>query len=103
MILVEKVQMVEEMPKDFVWAYKEVSKMALRNGIRLIIHIADAPAHYRKYSFDYQDSENYEEEHEKILTFIKKICRRRIKIIGFDINNACRKCFERMKEWEKIC
>ena len=51
--------------------------MALRNGIRLIIHIADAPAHYRKYSFDYQDSENYEEEHEKILTFIKKMCRRR--------------------------
>ena len=63
--------------RRFCLSYKEVSKMAWRNWIRLIIHIADAPAHHRKYCFDYQDSENHEEEPEKILTFIKKMCRRR--------------------------
>lgn len=77
MILVEKVQMVEKMAEYFVGAYKEVSKMAWRNGKRLIIHLADAPAYFRKYCYDYQDSDNHEEEPEKNLTFIKKMCRKR--------------------------
>ena len=80
-------------PEDFVGAYKEVFKMAWRKGTKLIIHIADAPAHCNKYC----GSENHEEESGKLEPLLKRCAEEGIKIIGFDINNGCKNCFEIMK------
>ena len=49
-------------PEDFVGGYNNVFKMAWRNGTKLIIHIADAPAHCKKYC----GRTNHEEESGKL-------------------------------------
>ena len=80
-------------PEDFVGAYKEVFKMAWRSGTKLIIHIADAPAHCRKYC----GSSNHEEESGKLEPLLKRCATEGIKIICFDIRNGCKRCFETMR------
>ena len=80
-------------PEDFVGAYKEVFKMAWRSGTKVIIHIADAPAHCRKYC----GSSNHEEESGKLEPLLKRCATEGIKIICFDIRNGCKRCFETMR------
>lgn len=80
-------------PEDFVGAYKNVFKMAWRSGTKLIIYIADAPAHCRKYC----GSNNHEEESGKLEHYLQRCAKEKIKIICFDIRNGCRKCFEIMR------
>ena len=67
--------------------------MAWRSGTKLIIHIADAPAHCRKYC----GYDNHEEESGKLEPYLQRCAKEKIKIICFDINNGCRKCFETMR------
>lgn len=80
-------------PEDFVGGYKEMFKMAWRSGTKLVIHIADAPAHCRKYC----GYDNHEEESGKLEPLLKKCAEEGIKIICFDINNGCKSCFEKMR------
>lgn len=80
-------------PEDFVGAYKEVFKMAWRGGTKLIIHIADAPAHCQKYC----GRLNHEEESGKLEPLLKRCAEEGIKIICFDIRNGCKSCFEKMR------
>ena len=81
-------------PEDFVGGYKEMFKMAWRSGTKLVIHIADAPAHCKKYCGRY----NHEEESGKLEPLMKRCAEEGIKLICFDINNGCRSCFEQMRK-----
>ena len=68
--------------------------MAWRSGTKLIIHIADAPAHCQKYC----NYSNHEEESGKLEPLLKRCATEGIKIICFDIENGCKRCFEKMRE-----
>ena len=81
-------------PEDFVGAYKNVFKMAWRNGTKLVIHIADAPAHCNKYC----GYDNHEEESGKLEPLLRRCAEEGIKIICFDIDDGCRSCFEKMRD-----
>ena len=68
--------------------------MPWRNGTKLIIHIADVPAHCNKYC----GYSNHEEESGKFEPLLKRCAEEGMKIICFDISNGCRKCFEKMRD-----
>ena len=71
-------------PEDWIGAFDLASNnIAWRNGTRLIIHIADAPAHGSKWCGE----KNHEEENPKFYPLIKKFIEKKIKIIGFQIGD----------------
>lgn len=71
-------------PEDWVGAYDmALDNIAWRNGTRLIIHIADAPAH----GSEWCNSKNHEEENSKLYPMIQKCVDKDIKIIGFQIGD----------------
>ena len=71
-------------PEDWVGGYDmALNNMAWRNGTRLIIHIADAPAHGSKWC----KKSNHEEENDKLYPMIQKCVDKNIKIIGFQIGS----------------
>ena len=75
-----------------------LDNIAWRNGTRLIIHIADAPAHGSKWCGE----GNHEEENEKLYPLIKKAVVKKIKIIGFQIGTSPKKSFDEFgKEYLK--
>ena len=86
-------------PEDWVGAYEmALDNIAWRNGTRLIIHIADAPAHGSKW----YGKKNHEEENEKLYPLIKKAVVKKIKIIGFQVGTSPKKSFDEFgKEYLK--
>ena len=86
-------------PEDWVGAYEmALDNIAWRNGTRLIIHIADAPAHGSKW----YGEKNHEEENEKLYPLIKKAVVKKIKIIGFQVGTSPKKSFDEFgKEYLK--
>ena len=69
-------------PEDWVGGYDlALNNIAWRNGTRLIIHIADAPAH----GSEWCNKENHESENLKLYEMIQKCVDKKIKIIGFQI------------------
>ena len=72
-------------PEDWVGGYDmALNNIAWRNGTRLIIHIADAPAHGSKWC----KQSNHEEENDKLYPMIQKCVDKNIKIIGFQIGSS---------------
>jgi hypothetical protein len=69
-------------PEDWVGAYRlALNNMSWRHGQKLIIHLADAPAHGAYYC----GSTNHEEETSKLRPLIDACAHRGIKIVGMPI------------------
>ena len=84
-------------PEDWAGGYKIcVNKMNWKNGIRIIIHIAYAPAHSRLYN-DGGDGGDYSSEGPKLDNYTKKCSNMNINIVAFKIGSYPNKSFERVK------
>ena len=82
-------------PEDWVGAYDMAcDNIAWRNGTRLIIHIADAPAHGSEWCGTY----NHDDENSKLYPIIQKCVDKNIKIIGFQIGSSPEDCFIKFKK-----
>ena len=74
--------------------------MKWRDGIKLIIHIADYGGHGKDYS-DIGD-DKHQELGEELSPLIKKIVDKGIRIVGFKIKDSASKSFEKCKnDYEK--
>ena len=86
-------------PEDWVGAYDfACNNIGWRNGTRLIIHIADAPAH----GSEWCNENNHESENPKLYPMIQKCVEKKIKIIGFQIGSYPKPSFDRFgNEYKK--
>jgi len=83
-----------DIPEDWVGGFDlALNNIAWRNGTRLIIHIADAPAHGSQWC----NEENHEEENDKLYPMIQKCVDKEIKIIGFQIGYEPEPSFTKFK------
>ena len=87
-------------PEDWVGAFKKLNtSIAWRNGIKLIIHIADAPAHGKLFC----GYDNYNEEETKLPPLLEIIAKKKIKIYAFQLNSnpliSFNKCSELYKSY----
>jgi hypothetical protein len=81
-------------PEDWVGGYDmALNNIAWRNGTRLIIHIADAPAH----GSEWCGNTNHEEENPKLYPMIQKCVDKNIKIIGFQIGSSPKSSFTKFQ------
>lgn len=82
-------------PEDWVGAYQiALDQMNWRDGVRLIIQIADAPAHGHSYC----GYDNHEEENSKLAPLLKRCGSNGIKIVGMPIDEYYwRKSYEQTK------
>lgn len=70
-------------PEDWVAAYEiALDQINWRKGVRLIIHMADAPAHGHSYC----GYNNHEEENDRLAPLLKRCCSCGIKIVGMPID-----------------
>ena len=82
-------------PEDWVGAYDmALDNIAWRNGTRLIIHIADAPAHGSQWCGE----NNHEEENSKLYPMVQKCVDKNIKIIGFQIGSSPKPSFIKFQD-----
>jgi hypothetical protein len=82
-------------PEDWVGGFDmALDNIAWRNGTRLIIHIADAPAHGSEWC---DESNNHNEENKKLYPMIQKCIDKNIKIIGFQIGDYPKKSFSKFQ------
>ena len=78
-------------PEDWVGEYKIANeKISWRNGIRIIIHLADAGAHGKLFS----NYDKYPEEEEKLIIELEKCLKKNIDIFGYVILEGSRNSFE---------
>ena len=70
-----------------------LNNIAWRNGTRLIIHIADAPAHGNEWC----NENNHNEENQKLYPMVQKCIDKSIKIIGFQIGDYPKPSFTKFK------
>ena len=78
-------------PEDWVGAYKIANeKISWRNGIRIIIHLADAGAHGKLFT----NYDKYPEEEEKLIIELEKCLKKNIDIFGYVILEGSRNSFE---------
>ena len=68
--------------------------MKWRNGIKLIIHIADAGAHGEEFS----KGDKYNDEGPKLVKIIQQCVENNINIVGFKITDEPEQSFEKIKE-----
>ena len=85
-----------DIPEDWVEGYNIAlsNKMKWRNGMKLIIHIADAGAHGEEFS----SGDNYPGEGPKLEKLIKECVDKDINIIGFKTDEDAEQSFEKMSE-----
>ena len=82
-------------PEDWVAGYTiALREISWGNGIKLIIHIADAGAHGEEYSI----GDKYSEEGPKLTELIKECVIKNINIIGFKIGEQPEQSFEKISE-----
>ena len=82
-----------DIPEDWVGAYKLVNeKINWRNGVKVIIHLADVGAHEKKFTL----SDKYPDESDKLKIELLKCCQKGIKIFGYviayDAENSFNQC-----------
>ena len=78
-------------PEDWVGAYKIANeKISWRNGVRIIIHLADAGAHGNLFT----NFDKYPEEENKLINELEKCIQKKIDIFGYVILEGSRKSFE---------
>ena len=79
-----------DMPEDWVGAYKLANeKISWRNGIKVIIHLADAGAHGKLFT----KSDKYPEEEEKLIYELDRCAEKGIKIFGYVIKDEAQNSF----------
>ena len=86
-------------PEDWVGAFKnalDTNTIRWRNGTKLIIHIADAPAHGDEFA---GKKNYYTDEGPKLIQQIKECVRREIKIFGLFISKSAENSFKKFKEY----
>ncbi len=85
-----------DLPEDWVGAYKKVNnEIKWRNGNKVIIHIADAGAHGKKFTL----SDKYPEEEEKLIKELDECIKKKIKIFGYVIEEDSRNSFVECKKY----
>ena len=78
-------------PEDWVGAYNIANeKISWRNGVRIIIHLADAGAHGNLFT----SNDKYPEEEKKLINELEKCVEKKIDIFGYVILEESRKSFE---------
>ena len=78
-------------PEDWVGAYEKIiNAINWKDGTKLIIHIADSPAHTQLFCGEM----NHEEEKEKLPRLLNQCAEKGIKIIAFSINEKAKMSFE---------
>jgi len=85
-----------DLPEDWVEGYNMAlsNNMKWRNGMKLIIHIADAGAH----GVEFSRGDKYPEEGPKLEKLIKECVDKNINIIGFKMDQDAEQSFEKMSE-----
>ena len=79
-----------DMPEDWVGAYKLANeKISWRNGMKVIIHLADAGAHGKLFT----KSDKYPEEEEKLIYELDRCAEKGIKIFGYVIRDDAQNSF----------
>ena len=79
-----------DIPEDWVGAYKLANeKISWRNGIKVIMHLADAGAHGKLFTLN----DKYPEEEGKLIAELEKCAQKRIKIFGYVINYKAENSF----------
>ena len=82
-------------PEDWVGGYDmALNNIAWRNGTRLIIHIADAPAH----GSEWCNTSNHEDQNSKLYPMVQKCVDKDIKIIGFQIGDYPKPSFTKFEK-----
>ena len=85
----------KDIPEDWVAGYKiALNDIKWGNGIRLIIHIADAGAH----GYEYSKEDKYPNEGQKLTELIQECALKNINIIGFKIGEEPKQSFEKISE-----
>ena len=80
--------------EDWVGGYKlALNNMSWRNGIKLIIHIADAGAH----GIQYSNNDKYQDQGPLLDKLIKECKKKNIYIVSFQIDRLPQKSFQRIK------
>ena len=83
-------------PEDWVGAYtKAINNINWKDGTKLIIHFADAPAHTKEFC----GYDNHEEESGKLPKILKSCCEKNIKIICIPIYEIAKKSFEKCEKY----
>ena len=99
--LPEKIKKIQaygggDLPEDWVGGYKLVNeKISWRNGVKVIIHLADAGAHGKEFTL----SDKYPAESEKSKTELLKCCQKGIKIFGYVITEDARNSFNQSQNY----
>ena len=84
-----------DVPEDWVEGYNlALNKIEWRDGLKLIIHIADAGAHGEEFS----KGDKYSNQGPLLCDKIKECVEKNINIIGFKITQTPEQSFEKMKE-----
>ena len=79
-----------DLPEDWVGAFKLANeKISWRNGIKVIIHLADAGAHGKLFT----PSDKYPKEESKLITELEKCTEKGIKIFGYVIKSEAQNSF----------
>ena len=73
-------------------------KITWRNGVKVIIHLADAGAHGKEFTL----SDKYPAESEKLKTELLKCCQKSIKIFGYIITEDARSSFNQCQNYYKV-
>lgn len=85
-----------DIPEDWVGAFKLANeKINWRNGLRVIIHLADAGAHGKEFTL----SDKYPEESEKLKAELLKCSKNNIKIFGYVITEDARNSFNKCQNY----
>ena len=96
-----------DIPEDWVGAYKLANeKISWRNGMKVIIHLADAGAHGKLFT----KSDKYPEEEKKLIYELDRCAEKGIKIFGYVIEddaqnsfNECETFTEKREAHMKFC
>ena len=79
-----------DLPEDWAGSFKLVNeKISWRNGIKVIIHLADAGAHGKLFT----KSDKYPEEESKLIAELEKCAEKGIKIFGYVIKDEAQNSF----------
>ena len=85
-----------DMPEDWVGAFKLVNEnITWRNGLKVIIHLADAGAHGKEFTL----SDKYPEESKKLKKELLKCCKNQVKIFGYVITEDARHSFNESQNY----
>ena len=85
-----------DMPEDWVGAFKLVNEnITWRNGLKVIIHLADAGAHWKEFTL----SDKYPEESKKLKKELLKCCKNQVKIFGYVITEDARHSFNESQNY----